>query len=384
MTIGFLGINSKSLSYSILFEKSGHECFLFDQDENLVFNLNQKVFLSNEVEIQQELVDRKKISGSTDVTEVIKVSDTIFSFIDCPLNSNNTLNTTEIFDTIQQFYLASHIDISLYNKNFILGSVLNVGDSKRINEKIAQFGIKFAYLPNFFTEEKIYNSLISNNLFIIGTQSHELANDLSNLIRTIKKSSNIYVMSYEAAELAKLAVNSIVAHKIVVSNLLGDFLNSMGLDKEIPLVLNSISDDPRIGKLHMNYGLGYGGPNIGKEIKVLSEFSKNKKVKVDIFNITEQANEEHMEYIKYYYMSINPNKETPFVIESLGYKKNSKILEDSPRFKLCMELLQEGYIINVIEDIDISMKFSELSESFSNRLKFFKKGSKPEGIKINL
>lgn len=384
MTIGFLGINSKSLSYSILFEKCGHECFFYDQDEVLIHNLNQRIYLTDEIEIQQELVDRKNISGSTDATEVIRISDTIFSFIDCPINSNKTIDTTLIYDLIQQFYLASHIDVKLYDKNFVLCSVLNVGDSKKINEKISQFGIRFAYLPIFFTEGNCFNSLKNNTLFVLGTQSHELSIEISELIRNIQKNSNIYIMSFESAELSKLAISAIVANKITISNLIGDMMNSMGLDKEIPMVLKSISDDPRIGKQHMNYGLGYGGPHLSKELKVLSQFTKNKKVKVDLFETTENANEEHMEYMKYYYMSINPNKEIPFVIESLGYKRNSKILEDSPRFRLCVELLQEGYIINVIENLDISMKFNELSESFSGRLKFFKKGSNPEGVKIKL
>lgn len=383
MTIGFLGINSKSLSYAILFEKSGHSCLLFDENEDLVFNLNQKIFISNEIEIQANLVNTNRISGSTVVTDVIQESQTIFTFIDTTINSNNTIDTTKVFDTIQQFYLASHIEVSLYNKNFLLSTVLNVGDCKRINEKISQFGIKFGYLPNFLTEDKIFSSLQNNNLFVLGTDSHELSTEISNLLRSSKSNSNIYLMSYESAELSKLAISAIIANKIVVSNLIGDLMINMGLEKEIPLVLNSISDDPRVGKNHLKYGLSYGGPNLGKEIKVLSEYIKSKKVKVDIFGNLDLANEEHLEYVKYYLMAKNSNKKIPFVLDSIGYKKNSKILEDSPRFKLCMELLKEGYIINLIEDLEISKKFFELSESYDNRLKFFKKGTIPEGIKIN-
>lgn len=384
MNIGFLGLNSKSLSFAILFEKSGHNCFIHDDNEDIVFNLNQKIFLTDEFDLQSEFVNSKKISGSTDPTEVIKISDTIFSFIDCPTNLDNSLNTTEIFDTIQKFYLSSHIDILLYNKNFILSSALNIGDCKKINEKIAQFGIKFGYMPNFLTEGSSFNSLVKNNLFVFGTNSHELSNDFSYLIRKIKKESKLYIMSYESAELSKLAISSIIAHKIVLSNLVGDLMTSIGLEKEIPLVLKSMSDDERVGKYNLEYGMSYGGPNLGKELKVFSNFIKEKKVKVDIFETTEQANKEHLEYLKYYYMSQNPTKEVPFVFNSLGYKRNSKILEDSPSFKLCMELLEEGYIINVIEDFDIANKFSNLSESYNNRLKFYRKGSSPEGIKIKI
>lgn len=382
MNVGFLGINSKSVSYSILFEIAGHTCYFFDEDENLVFNINNKVYLTEEPTLLEKLVDRKKISGSTEVTEVIKNSDIIFSLIDCPPNANGTLDVTEIFAKIQTFYLASHLDISLYGKHFILSSVVNPGDSKRIHEKIAQFGVHYGYLPNFLTEGNTYNSLENNDLFVLGTDSDELSKTFTDLIRSIKTNSKVYIMSYESAELVKLGISAIVANKIVVANMLGDFMTSMGLEKEIPMVLSSISDDPRIGKQHMTYGLGYGGPHLGKEIRVLSEFTETKKVEINIFDYLEKANQEHLTFLKYYYMTLNPDKNRPFVIESLGYKKGSKIIDDSQRFKLCIELLQEGYIINVVEDLEIANKFTSLSESYDNRLRFYKKGTTPEGIKI--
>lgn len=382
MIIGFLGVNSKSVSHSILFESAGHTCIFYDSNENLVSNINNKVFLTDEPDILPHLVDRKNISGTTEVTDVIKKSEVIFSFIDCPSNTDNTIDITEITNQIQTFYLSSHLDINLYGKHFILSSVINPGDSKKFYEKIAQFGINFGYLPNFLTEGLIYKSLENNNLYVLGTQSDELSKTFTNLLMSIKKNSKLHIMSFESAEIVKLGISAIVANKIVVANILGDFLTTMGLEKEIPLVMNSISEDPRVGKQNMTYDLGYGGPHLGKEIRVLSEFTKNKKIETNIFDYLNIANQEHLKYRKYYYMTLNPNKDEPFVIESIGYKKGSKIIEESQRFKLCVELLEEGYTINVIEDLKIANELSYLSESYDNRLKFYKKGTHPEGIKI--
>lgn len=382
MNIGFIGINSQSVSYSIKFDLSGHCCFLYDSDTDLVFNLNNKVFLSDESKILENLVNTKNIYGSTDVTEVIKNSDIIFSFIDCELNANNTINISPILDQIQSFYLASHLNILLYGKHFILSTTLNPGDSKKIYEKISQFGINFGILPNFLTEGQTYNSIINNNMYVLGTNSQDLSTTFTNLIRSINSNPKFYIMSFESAELIKLCISAITANKIVVANLLGDFMTSMGLKEEIPLVMSSISEDPKVGKQNMNYGLGYEETNLGKEMKVLSEFAKNKKIEINIFNDLERANQEHLNYLKYYYMTLNPNKSTPFIIDSLGLKKNNKNTETSQKFKLCIELLQEGYIVNVIENLDIANKFTSLSESFSNRLKFFKKGTNPEGVII--
>lgn len=385
MTIGFLGINSKSLSYSILFERANHDCLFYDTDENNVFNLNNRFIPQSEVKINIELANSNKISGSTDVTEVVRNSEILFHFIDCPSNADNTIDTSEIFKVLQYFYLCSHLDLSLFEKKFILSTVLNPGDSKIIFEKISQFGLLYGYLPNFLTEGNIFDSLVENEYTVLGTNSYDLSNTLSNLLRQIKtKNSEILIMSPESAELVKFGISSIVSNKIVVSNIIGDFMTSMGLEKEIQLVLDSISKDKRIGKQNLKYGLGFGGPHLGKELRAFSEFAKSKKLEVNIFEELNNANDEHTTFLKYYYMTLNPDKNVPFILDRISYKIGSEIIEDSQRFKLCLELLNEGYYVNVLENTNISEKFLELSENFQNKLKFFKIGTNPEGVKIKL
>ena len=78
-------------------------------------------------------------------------------------------------------------------------------------------------------------------------------------------------------------------------------------------------------------------------------------------------------------MSNNPNKGVPFV-----FKNGLGGLGESPLYTLCIELLNEGYSIHVIDSEEVSTKLLPLSESYDNRLKFFKVGTNPEGIEIKL
>ena len=59
-------------------------------------------------------------------------------------------------------------------------------------------------------------------------------------------------------------------------------------------------------------------------------------------------------------------------------------MESSPKLKLCIDLLDEGYTIHVIENNEIISKLNSLSESYGGRLKFFKLGTNPEGLLIEL
>ena len=68
----------------------------------------------------------------------------------------------------------------------------------------------------------------------------------------------------------------------------------------------------------------------------------------------------------------------------LTYKKGVNVMEESQQFQLCIDLLNDGYMLHIIESDEITKKLSSLSESYDNRLKFFKQGTTPQGYQINL
>ena len=95
-------------------------------------------------------------------------------------------------------------------------------------------------------------------------------------------------------------------------------------------------------------------------------------------------NKEHANFIKDYYIQKNPDKSIPFVMNYITYKKGTDILEESQQYQLCIDLLTEGYYVNVIEIDSVSKKLAPISEDYNNRLKFFKPGTNPEGYQITL
>jgi hypothetical protein len=68
----------------------------------------------------------------------------------------------------------------------------------------------------------------------------------------------------------------------------------------------------------------------------------------------------------------------------ITYKKGTNVIEESQQFQLCVDLLNEGYTLNVIEIPEVAEKLTSLSESYDGRLKFFPIGTKPEGYEIKL
>ena len=385
MKLGLIGINDLGLSFGLLCEKNGYEVLVSNNNEDYIFNLNQKICITNEPLIQSMLFDTTKFSATTSNIDVIKNSDIIFTFSPTPSNIEGNYDTTKVFDIISEFYSLSSQDFPLYNKKLVICSTTNPGEVEQIQQRLNMFNIQVAYNPFFTNEGEIVKNIENHEMVLIGGEYQELTNDLIQLHTKLKKVLiNVYTMSSKAAEFTKIGINSFLSAKISYANMLGEIITKSGIEDEVSMVLTAIGGDSGIGVKHMNYGFGFGGPTINGDNKALKHFAESVGAGTDLISSVNQFNKSHILFIKKYYTQKNPNKEIPFVMNHITYKKGSNIVEESQQFKLCIELLSDGYSVNVIEISEVSTNLNSLSESYNGRLKFYKPGTKPEGIVINL
>jgi UDP-glucose 6-dehydrogenase len=140
------------------------------------------------------------------------------------------------------------------------------------------------------------------------------------------------------------------------------------LENESGLILRTVGKDSRIGKKSLQYGFGYGGINLPRDTKTLTDYLTKYNVDTTLITSVKDSNENHLKFLKEYYISQNPDKTNPFVFDYLWYKKDSDSLVDSQPYKLCIELLEEGYHVNVIDVLSLSQKLNQISESYDGKL----------------
>ena len=385
MKLGLIDVNDVGLSFGLLCEKNGYEVLVSNNNEDYVFNLNQKICITNEPLIQSMLFDATKFSATTSNTDVIKNSDIIFIFSPTTSNIEGNYDTTKVFEIVSIFYSLSSQEVSLYNKKVVVCSTTNPGEVNQIQQRLNMFNIKVAYNPFFTNEGEIVKDIENHEMVLIGGEYQELSNDLIQIHTKLKKSLvNVYTMSSKAAELTKIGINSFLTAKISYANMLGEIITKSSIEDEVNMVLTAIGGDSGIGKKYMNYGFGFGGPTINGDNNALKYFAESIEVNTDLMSSISTFNQSHISFIKDHYTQKNPTKEIPFVMNHITYKKGSNIVEESQQFQLCVELLNDGYSVNVIEIPEVANKLNTLSESYDGRLKFYKPGTKPEGILINL
>jgi nucleotide sugar dehydrogenase len=331
------------------------------------------------------LFDAKNFSATTNNIEIIKNSDVIFTFVATPSTLDGNYDTTKVFEVVADFYTSSSLNIPLYGKKFIVGCTTNPGDVEQIQTRLNIFNIQVAYNPEFIAQGEIVKGLEQSDIVLIGTEYSELSNELIVLYNKIQTTPvNAYVMSPKAAEITKIGINCFLTTKISYANMMGDIMIKSGIEEEINIVMNAIGGDSRVGKKYLKYGFGFGGPCLPRDNRALGHFANNLGMELNLPLTVDNFNKEHANFVKNYFMDKNPDRSVPFVMEYITYKKGTDILEESQQFQLCIDLLNEGYTLHVIEIDAITSKLQQMSESYNNRLKFFKSGTNPQGYKITL
>ena len=385
MKLGIIGAGRLGLTFALLCEKAGYDVIVSDKREDYINNLNQNICITNEPMIQKMLFEIQNFSATTDNIQIIKECDIIFTFVSTPSTVDGNYDTSKVFEVSNDFFTASQLDIPVHGKKFIVGCTTNPGDTEQIQNKLRMFDIQVAYNPEFIAQGEIAKGLEQSDIVLIGTEYFELGNDLIKIYEKIQTTPvNAHIMSAKAAEVTKIGINCFLTTKISYANMMGDILMKAGLNTEIDTVLSAIGGDTRVGKKYMKYGFGFGGPCLPRDNRALGYYAKNLGMELNLPLTVDEFNKEHANFLKDHYISLNPNKENPFVMNYITYKRGTDILEESQQFKLCVDLLDEGYSVNVIEIDSVAKNLQSLSESYNGRLKFYKQGTKPEGYVINL
>lgn len=191
-------------------------------------------------------------------------------------------------------------------------------------------------------------------------------------------------MSPTAAEITKIGINCFLTTKISYANMIGDILINSDLSGEIDSVLSAIGNDTRIGKKYLNYGFGFGGPCLPRDNRALANYGDKLNLDLKLPKVVDTLNRNHAEFLKNYFKTKNPDKNVPFIMDSVAYKEGSDILEESQQLKLCVDLLEEGYYVLIRENKSLIPQLSWLQNKFGDKIKFIGNDNKHSGVIIKL
>ena len=365
MKIGLIGAGRLGLCFALLMEKAGYEVLASDSREDYIKDLRAGVLGTTEPDVHDLLWNSKNIEFTTDNRRVIRESDIIFTFVATPSLDDGSYDVSAVWNVVRDIK-EEMTSIANYAKSFVVGCTTNPGDCDKFKEQLPE-SVDVFYNPEFIAQGTIVKDLINADMVLIGGEGKH-RDELANIYYGIQKEPCIHLMSTKAAEITKIAVNCFLTTKISYANMLGQVLYNSGLEDEIDDVLESIGDDSRIGNKYLKFGYGFGGPCFPRDNRAFAKYAEQVGIEHNFGYTTDNFNNEHAKFVKKYFMDSNPEKH-PFVFESVAYKEGTDILTESQQYRVCLELLDEGYEIYVKDDrikdrCDGRIKFGEPTGSY--------------------
>jgi len=367
MKIGVIGAGRLGICFALLCEQAGYDVLVSDVREDYVKNLRNKFISTNEPEVSKLLSTSPRLSATNSNSKVIRECDIIYTLVATPSKRDGSYDVSAVWDVVQDIKKVKKVQ----GKAFVVGCTTNPGDCKEFENELDKLGVDVFYNPEFIAQGTIIKDLKTADMVLIGGKRNDTYDQLCEIYNRIQETPpKISIMSTTAAELVKLAVNCFLTTKISYANMVGQVMALSGMEDEIPTVLGAIGDDSRVGRKYLNFGFGFGGPCLPRDNRAFAAHAKKLGLDYNLGSTTDNFNNEHATFIKDYFVYRNPEN-LPFYLDYVSYKKGTDILTESQQYRLCVDLLDDGYTV-YINDIDAIMDriSDDLSDKYPDTVKF--------------
>jgi len=157
----------------------------------------------------------------------------------------------------------------------------------------------------------------------------------------------IIITNHHTAEMIKYANNSFLATKISFINQLSNICQNVP-GANIDDIAKTIGLDPRIGKLFLNAGPGYGGSCLPKDMKALINFAEKIGVRPTFLNEVEKTNQNQcINIISLIERKIGNVNKKRITVLGTSFKPETDDVRDSISIKLIKKLVEKGARITI-------------------------------------
>lgn len=376
--VSVIGIGRLGLAFALLLDSKGYDVMGCDVNENYLMDLQQKNFKSNEPYIN-EMLSASKMNFTVMPKLAFEHSDLIFVFVQTPSLDTGAYSHKYVDQIVNKI-----IEKGVRYKTLVIGCTVMPGYCDSVQDKLFNNQIDVVYNPEFIAQGSIIDGLKNADIVLFGGN---VPNKLSQLYFDImgKETIAMKYLTRTGAEIAKISINCFLTMKIAFANLIGEI--AIGSGESAEPILDAVGSDSRIGNKYLNYGFPAGGVCLPRDQKALNTYAYFVWSHTKFLHAIDDENKRHLEWMVNYYKNRNQDKSVPFVFSYLGYKKGVDILTDSYQLNLCIELLREGYMVDVPADVKYRTDMPEEFKDFvyQDKVTFGETGGEADrgGYKIN-
>ena len=354
--IGIVGLGFVGLSLTSVLASKGYSTIGIDIDTEKCKQIADGKSPIFEPKLEKTLREglRKKLKISNDVS-LVKNCDFIFVTVGTPQKQNGSIDLSMIKQSVAE--LGKTMRKNKKNQIIFIKSTVTPGTMKKyvlpILEKNSKkkAGKDFGLIsnPEFLQESNAIKDTIFPHAVVLGGYNTKYMKKAKTFFSKLHPNTPIIITNHQTAEMVKYANNTFLATKISFINQLSNICQNIP-DANIDDIAKTIGLDPRIGKLFLNAGPGYGGSCLPKDMKALINFASDIGVKPILLNAVEEINQKQLQnIIKLIEKKLKKVSTKNITIMGTAFKPNTDDVRDSLSVELIRKLLKRKAKITIYD-----------------------------------
>jgi UDPglucose 6-dehydrogenase len=200
--------------------------------------------------------------------------------------------------------------------------------------------------PEFLRGGQAVNDWYHPSRIVIGTDNKQAIVKMRRLYGDIK--APVLVTDVTSAEMVKYAANAFLTTKISFINEVASLCDNVGAS--IDDVVKGLGFDPRIGSAHLQPGIGYGGPCLPKDARIIYSLAAEKGYDFKLMRATMEVNSGQrvvpVDRLKHFLSSLRGKH---ISLLGLAFKPGTDEIAESPSLDIAHLLAAEGAELRVYD-----------------------------------
>jgi UDPglucose 6-dehydrogenase len=346
-----IGVGYVGLVTAAGFADLGNRVTALDINEERVSNLRKGVLPIYEPGLE-EVVRRNVAAGrltfTTSYADALAAAEFAFIAVGTPEGVEGDADLRYVRAAAESIAGAMRGPLVVINK-----STVPVGTGDWVAEIIRSHQpkpIPFSVVscPEFLREGSALADFANPARTVLGSTDREAADRVAQLHLPLR--APIVITDLRTAEMIKYASNAFLATKISFINEIANICEALGAD--VKEVASGMGYDPRIGRLFLEAGLGYGGSCFPKDVKALafmaSEQGRNPQLLQAVMDINADRRRILVEHVE---TLTGDLRGAEIGILGLAFKSNTDDMRDAPAIQIAGLLMGRGAVVRAYDPV---------------------------------
>lgn len=335
------------------FADLGHEVCGIDIDAQKIEKLQRKIVPLYEPrldEIVARNIDARRLRFTTSYADGMEGAQFAFIAVGTPSGPSGEADMTACEKAARSIAEAACESVIIVNK-----STMPIGSGERLEaivraELAPGLDVRIVSNPEFLAEGTAVEDFFHPDRVVLGSSDPAACEAVAELYRPLN--APLLITDMRTAEMVKYASNAFLATKISFINEIAAICDQLGAD--VKQVADGMGYDPRIGRTHLDAGLGYGGSCFPKDVRALEYMASihgfHPQLLRAVMDINQDVRRDAVQKLREALGSLQDKR---IGVLGLAFKPNTDDVREAPAVEVIHLLQHEGATVTAYDPVAI-------------------------------